>query len=124
LRLWSQQLLSYLPRQQLLGQHRECCALRGNGWGRPHKTVNYIFKHSPYLLYQYHLEVMVEMSKRGYHADIEWFDEKYRGKACYGYVNNFENYELYGYIIYPEHDNNYLQECLDNLKRKGIEISL
>lgn len=33
-----------LPRQQLLGQHRECCALRGNGWG-DHKTglKHYIF---------------------------------------------------------------------------------
>jgi len=25
-------------------------------------------------------------------------------------------------IIYPEHDTTYLQECLDNLKQKGIII--
>ena len=25
-------------------------------------------------------------------------------------------------IIYPEHDTAYLQECLDNLKQKGIII--
>jgi len=25
-------------------------------------------------------------------------------------------------IIYPEHDATYLQECLDNLKQKGIII--
>ena len=24
--------------------------------------------------------------------------------------------------IYPEHDTTYLQECLENLKEKGIEI--
>ena len=34
MRLWHQALISKLPRQQLLGQHRECCALRGKGWQR------------------------------------------------------------------------------------------
>jgi uncharacterized protein (TIGR02328 family) len=31
MRLWHYKLIPYLPRQQLLGQHRECCALRGKG---------------------------------------------------------------------------------------------
>ncbi len=39
MRLWHETLISQLPRPQLLGQHRECCALRGNGWGRKHATV-------------------------------------------------------------------------------------
>ena len=47
MRLWHQSLIPQLPRAQLLGQHRECAALRGNGWGRPHATVNYVFTHSP-----------------------------------------------------------------------------
>lgn len=42
MRLWHQELISKLPRQQLLGQHRECCALRGKGWQRKHATVNYV----------------------------------------------------------------------------------
>ena len=29
MRLWHQALIPKLPRPQLLGQHRECCALRG-----------------------------------------------------------------------------------------------
>ena len=29
---------------------------------------------------------------------------------------------LNGYMIYPEHNEEYLQECLDNLKGKGINI--
>ena len=33
MRLWHEVLLPLLPRQQLLDQHRECCALRGRGWG-------------------------------------------------------------------------------------------
>ena len=43
MRLWHEKLISKLPRQQLLGQHRECCALRGNGWGKKHATVDYVF---------------------------------------------------------------------------------
>lgn len=42
MRLWHQDLIAKLPRQQLLGQHRECCALRGKGWQRKHATVNYV----------------------------------------------------------------------------------
>lgn len=38
MRLWHEDLIHKLPRQQLLGQHRECCALRGNGWAK--KTCN------------------------------------------------------------------------------------
>ena len=34
MRLWHQGLIDKLPRQQLLGQHRECCALRGGGVGQ------------------------------------------------------------------------------------------
>ena len=51
MRLWHEALISQLPRPQLLGQHRECCALRGNGWGKKHATVDYVFTHSPYRLY-------------------------------------------------------------------------
>ena len=58
MRLWHEALIPQLPRPQLLGQHRECCALRGNGWGRKHATVDYVFTHSPYRLYAYHRLIM------------------------------------------------------------------
>nr|WP_234985626.1 pyrimidine dimer DNA glycosylase/endonuclease V [Halarsenatibacter silvermanii] len=38
--MWHQELIDKLPRQQLLGLHREICALRGQSWGKPHSTVN------------------------------------------------------------------------------------
>ncbi|WP_425442062.1 TIGR02328 family protein [Sediminibacillus massiliensis] len=65
----------------MLGQHRECCALRGNGWGKPHSTVNYVFNYPPYKLFQYHLLIMDEMKKRGYNVDPMWYEPTYRGKA-------------------------------------------
>lgn len=117
MRLWHYSLIPSLPRQQLLGQHRECCALRGNGWGKKHATVDYVFTHSPMMLFYYHLEVMAEMVKRGYHADKLWYICNYRGKQCKPWNLDFEEYKRY-----PEHDDRYLQECIDNLRNKNIEI--
>ena len=120
MRLWHQELITKLPRQQLLGQHRECCALRGKGWQRKHATVNYCFDYSPYRLFKYHELIMQEMTKRGYRVSPEWLDKEYRGKQMPAY-DKLEVEELPA-IIYPEHDAAYLQECLDNLKQKGIII--
>lgn len=126
MRLWHQSLIPYLPRQQLLGQHRECCALRGKGWGRKHSTVDYVFMYEPAYLVAYHYVVMDEMKKRGYHPDPIWENKNYRGKKLglsYNWVDNFtlliaSNKD----IIYLEHDNKYLKECLENLKQKGIDL--
>ena len=59
MRLWHEDLLGKLPRQRLLGQHRECCTLRGNRLGKKHATVNYVFDYSSYKLYLYHMKVML-----------------------------------------------------------------
>lgn len=42
MRLWHESLIPYLPRQRLLGQHRECCALRGKEWSKKHSTVDFV----------------------------------------------------------------------------------
>ena len=118
MRLWHEDLLEKLPRQQLLGQHRECCALRGNGWGRRHATVDYVFTHSPYKLFAYHDLVMKEMARRGYNVAPEWLDKDYRGKICPAY-DKLEPEKL-PYPIYTEHDQAYYAECLANLREKGI----
>lgn len=120
MRLWHEKLIKKLPRQQLLGQHRECCALRGKGWNRPHKTVNYVFTHSPYKLFQYHTLIMDEMNNRGYNVDPLWRDVNYRGKIQEPYTSLPP--VLLTTPIYPEHDNKYLNECLQNLFEKGIEL--
>ena len=72
MRLWHEQLIPLLPKNQLLGQHRECCALRGNGWNKKHKTVDYAFSYTPYHLFIFHSLVMDEMEKRGYKVSAEW----------------------------------------------------
>lgn len=122
MRLWHETLIQHLPREQLLGQHRECCALRGNGWKKQHTTINYIFKYDYYYLFLYHCLVMEEMEKRNYHPNVIWKNPYYRGKNCKAwdtlYVIEKQS------VIYPEHHEQYLQECLDNLKTKGIMIQM
>lgn len=126
MRLWHQNLISKLPRQQLLGQHRECCALRGLGWGKKHATVNYVFEYSYIMLFCYHVKIMEEMIRRGYKADYKWSVSTYRGKRCepasYEFAFKNHNYADHRDYIYPEHNNNYLQECILNLEGKGVKI--
>src|SRR5699024_5220616 len=122
MRLWHESLIPVLPRQQLLGQHRECCALRGHGWNKPHATVNYVFQYSPFKLYQYHMLVIRERQRRGYQNDTNWENPAYRGKTCPPYKHVPER--LTPYTSYPEHDTIYLKECLANLAAKEIHIAV
>lgn len=135
MRLWHQKLIQKLPRKQLLGQHRECCALRGLGWGRKHSVINYVFKHPYYWLFLYHEAVIEEMERRNFHVNPFWKNPCFRGEKI-GFVKSSdftrfscpESYldqKIKGNLIpiYPEHDDKYLNSCLENLKKKGIEIS-
>lgn len=124
MRLWPLAILNQLPRQQLLGQHRECCALRGKGWGRKHSTVDYVFEYPHWWLYVYHYEVMREMIYRGYSVDINWLNELYRGRSL-GIDESLRTESIRNIrldSIYPEHNETYLNECIANLARKGVEI--
>lgn len=124
MRLWHEALLVRLPRAQLLGQHRECCALRGLSWGKKHAVVDYVFTHPPEWLAVYHFRVMEEMDRRGYRVDPAWREAAYRGKrsglldADPGEVRK----ALGRCPVYPEHDQDYLKSCIINLAQKGIRL--
>lgn len=134
MRLWHQSLIPCLDDKRLLGQHRECCALRGKGWQRKHSTVNYVFKHDPATLVAYHLLVMKEMSDRGYTPDPEWYSPSYRGTDL-GHQHDWCDCKIIAdalddrvnkrplKIYYPEHDDAYLIECLKNLESKGVDTA-
>ena len=132
MRLWHQKLIPYLDKQRLLGQHRECCALRGKGWGKKHSVVDYVFKYDLAHLYEYHKLVMHEMTRRSYNVDARWHNETYRGKSLppatmseIGVYVPLVGPELcwaYKFMIYEEHNDQYLLECLLNLKAKGAEF--
>ena len=133
MRLWHQNLIKHLPQQQLLGQHRECCALRGAGWGRRHSVVNYVFNYDPSRLVAYHHLVMNEMERRGYHPDPIWRNANWRGTRLGEQIgwanddtvsNHLFNVRDDNYLLYLEHNDSYLEECLENLRGKGIEIDV
>ena len=108
MRLWHQDLLIKLPRQQLLGQWREVAALLNGGWGRKHRTVDYVFKYNKDKLVAYGYKVAIEMIRRGYKPNLRIIMD--HGKLIH--INR----------VYPEHNESYLQECIDNLAGKGIKI--
>ncbi len=148
MRLWHQVLLPFLDNKRLLSQHRECCALRGKGWGRKHSTVDYVFKYDRSRLFAYHSLVMHWMWRRNYNPAIKWCNPRYRGNniAMDENLGNFRYYACHGYPsidsfrspsiecidfmlsscnwcpVYPEHDIKYLRECLENLQSKGVEL--
>jgi uncharacterized protein (TIGR02328 family) len=131
IRIWHQKLIPYLDRQRLLGQHRECAALRGKGWGKKHATVDYAFTHDPALLVAYHYLIMDEMEKRGYHPDKIWKNPNWRGSTLGEdtWISDSKYEEIYesakqSNMIYPEHDDAYLQECINILHEKGIDITM
>lgn len=118
MRLWHRDLIPYLDRQRLLSQHRECCALRGKGWGKKHKTVDYVFTYPYSQLFYYHQEVMNEMKKRGYNVDSLWSEITYRGKILGYDTTNFTSAQENK--MYSEHLklSPYFYECIDLLIEK------
>ena len=125
MRLWHESLLPKLPRQQLLGQWRECIALLGNGWGRKHKTVDYVFTYSDRKLMKYTDKIFLEMIKRGYKPNVQCITDALMRRYDCDFrtaVNMFSN--CYDETSYPEHDESYLRECLENLRNKNIIIEM
>ena len=132
MRLWHQSLIPFLPRQQLLGQWRECIALLGKGWGRKHKIVDYVFTYSESYLIAYTSIIIAEMLRREYNPNrdlvrVALMERRDKTKEeFYALINKAESITLEslnnGINIYPEHNDKYLQECIENLAKKGIQL--
>ena len=80
MRLWHWKLVPVLPRDQLLGQWRECCLIMKNisENGTPnHLLVNPIMDYPLDHFYCYAAMVHEEMQRRGYHSDWLKFNQCY-----------------------------------------------
>ena len=112
MRLWHKDLISVLPRQQLLGQWRECCLIAKNiaEKGTPnHILVNRIMDYPEVQFNVYALAVYHEMIIRGYKCDWNNFT-KWRINRCYEWdlkdiFNEWHNYR-------------YFEQCYLNLQEK------
>jgi len=131
MRLWHQSLLPHLPLKQLVGQHRECCALRGKGWYKKHSTVQYALDDKFEKLVAYHLVVINEAEARNINISDEWKDIYYRGKKLNrlaegeldtGLISNLVSSSKKRKKIYAEHNISYIYECIKNLREKNVHI--
>lgn len=115
MRLWHKDLIPVLPRQQLLGQWRECCLIAKeiSEKGTPnHLLVNKIMDYPlvDFCLYSEH--IWIEMLVRGYHADWskfrKYFPEVRKSHLEYRRKDYFSDW----------HNDRYLRQCFYNLQEK------
>lgn len=117
MRLWHKDLIDVLPRQQLLGQWRELCAIMRNieTKGTPnHILVNRIMDYPPEHFYAYAKRVHIEMWNRGYKAGVDKLNEGFRRAFGLSFVRVVGDDELYS----SWHDDRYLRQCYYNLQEK------
>ena len=110
MRIWHKDLIKVLPRQQLLGQWRECCLIAKNisENGTPnHILVNQIITYAPSHFYTYAKHVEIEMKRRGYKADIAKIDKYIKAHYVWG-----------DDLFSCWHNKRYLRQCLCNLQEK------
>lgn len=115
MRLWHKDLIPYLPRQQLLGQWRECCLIAKNitEKGTPnHILINPIMDYPIEHFISYTCLVLKEMEDRGYCAVSNAFRKYFNDPKLY--INTLMRKK-----IFPDwHTDRYLEQCLMNLEEK------
>lgn len=114
MRLWHKDLIPFLPRQQLLGQWRECCLIAKSiaEKGTPnHILVNRIMNYPIEHFFWYCDVIRIEMQNRGYKCDeaklLKWF----RADMDFPLI-------FYSEIFKDWHNDRYLNQCLANLQEK------
>lgn len=112
MRLWHKLLIPVLPRQQLLGQWRECCAIARNIVEKEspnHILVNKIMDYSLEHFHYYAGMIHDEMLNRGYKADYSKFDK---------WLHLEENHCTYDKLFNGWHNRRYFMQCYYNLQEK------
>lgn len=114
MRLWHKDLIPYLPRQQLLGQWRELCAIAKSiaETGTPnHILVNRIMSFPLAHLRVYGQLVCAEMRNRGYSVNYDKFGKWFSN-------DKDKPYTLCSNLFYGWHNERYLRQCFFNLQEK------
>lgn len=117
MRCWHKVLIPFLPRQQLLGQWRECCLIARSiaEKGTPnHILVNRIMDYPIDQFKAFCDLVCIEMEIRGYRCDFSRLERwMYKIQPEFDFITDEE--------IFPDwHNGIYLRQCLYNLEEKAI----
>ena len=115
MRLWHKDLISILPREQLVAQWRELSAIAGaiqkNGTPN-HGLVNFVMKYGFNHFISYAYFVRQEMTKRGYKTSNAVWDK------ITALTNNDYNILPIEEVYVGKMDDFYLMVCLYNLMEK------
>ena len=117
MRCWHKDLIPVLPRQQLLGQWRECCGIARDiaKNGTPdHILVNRILDYPLEHFVTFAQIVILEMESRGYKPNSDRF---------FGWIaaTDYIPMSITNEALFSEwHNNIYLRQCLYNLEEKAI----
>ena len=114
MRLWHKDLIKVLPRQQLLGQWRECCLIAKEikEKGTPnHLLVNRIMEYPMEDFYTYGYGVFQEMYSRGYKPDLGKFNKWFN-------IYDLDPNNVRGDYFKDWHNDRYLKQCYYNLQEK------
>ena len=121
MRLWHKDLITILPRQQLIGQWRECCSiaqrLAKNGTPN-HILVNKILDYGPEEFVKYCNDIMIEMKNRGYRISEKSF-QKF-GDNIFQWCGITNMFFAPIHIFSKWHNDKYLKICLYNLYEKYL----
>lgn len=113
MRLWHKDLISVLPKQQLLAQWRECCCIARNISvnGTPnHILVNKIMDYPLSHFEAYSMWIYHEMQNRGYKVNKNRF---------YKWFPNIDKQVIAYYEMFSDwHNDRYLTQCYYNLQEK------
>ena len=116
MRLWHKDLIPVLPRNQLIGQWRECCAIAKavaeNGTPN-HVLVNKVMYYPAYEFVLYAHAVCAEMQMRKFKCDFCKF------MTYYDTRNMFLATQVpWSGLFCGWHNDRYLHQCLHNLQEK------
>ncbi len=129
MRLWHKDLIPVLPKQQLLGQWRECCCIARNIAvnGTPnHLLVNKIMDYRITSFETYCILVIKEMQKRGYKVSDKSIQEV-ENNLFYWSLNEMKptifrlltDKPIDHNKLFPDwHNDRYMHQCLMNLQEK------
>lgn len=128
MRLWHKDLIQYLPRQQLLGQWRECCMIAKNiaEKGTPnHILVNKIMNYPMAHFVTYGTEVADEMRRRSYQCNsLKFYDYfSWSGAVTPQLIRDGVRDLAILFVPHEElfsewHNDNYFRQCYYNLQEK------
>lgn len=128
MRLWHSKLIPLLDGRRLCDLHMSCCNLRGLGWGKRNKNIDYIYDDElgEDALAVYHMLVLKEMERRGYNFERRWIEANYCGKRRQARVCDYSKFKKACWRNVPlkAHNLKFFMNDVKTLQERGLNITL